>query len=456
MKKSVLLAALLQTINATLFIPLPPLPPLPPVFHRPLPRPSTIACDSPEVEEAARAALELINAEHHHGYKYALNTIRDNSVLREIPPGESHYKLFLELLETRCHVVNPTPAEKCDVRLLEETRVEASCAVMLHKAKGVFHLRGYKCTSAPDSPENVVRVCPDCPFLLPLNDAKGLESVKISLEKFNRDSNETAHFKLMEVGRISAQDMFIAHSYFAEFAIVETDCTDQVKPEDEEKCVALNESQAHHGFCKSTVLVKNGNPEDEKDVTVNCDVYDVQNTSSGDHMDLHHEGKPHPHGKHHPLGFKLPHAVHPCPHPGPHPHPHPGPHPHPHPGPHPHPHQHPHPCPHPHPHPHPRPGPHPHPHPHPTHWPHPHPTHWPHPHPTHWTPHHMPMGPPFLHHPPPPPHGPPHHPPQGHPPQHPQGPPHHAQELPSLAPDSPLLHHSPPFPSTCPGKTRHP
>lgn len=34
-------------------------------------------CDSPEVEEAALVAQDYLNAQHTHGYKYALNRIED-------------------------------------------------------------------------------------------------------------------------------------------------------------------------------------------------------------------------------------------------------------------------------------------------------------------------------------------------------------------------------------------
>lgn len=38
------------------------------------------ACDSLEAEEAALAAQDYLNAQHNHGYKYALNRIEDIKV----------------------------------------------------------------------------------------------------------------------------------------------------------------------------------------------------------------------------------------------------------------------------------------------------------------------------------------------------------------------------------------
>lgn len=57
----------------------------------------------------------------------------------------------------------------------------------------------------PASSEQLIRVCPDCPTLLPLHDPQGLESVKAAVEKFNNDSKQTSYFKLLEVGRLSTQ-----------------------------------------------------------------------------------------------------------------------------------------------------------------------------------------------------------------------------------------------------------
>lgn len=53
------------------------------------------------------------------------------------------------------------------------------------------------------SAEEVTAVCPDCPSLLPLHNPEGLESVMAALKQFNKDSNQTSYFKLLEVGRLS-------------------------------------------------------------------------------------------------------------------------------------------------------------------------------------------------------------------------------------------------------------
>lgn len=41
-------------------------------------------CDSSESEEAALAALDYLNGQHTHGYKYALNRIEDVKIVSRV------------------------------------------------------------------------------------------------------------------------------------------------------------------------------------------------------------------------------------------------------------------------------------------------------------------------------------------------------------------------------------
>lgn len=41
-------------------------------------------CDSPEAEAATQVALDFINAQHTHGYKYTLNQIEDIKVINKV------------------------------------------------------------------------------------------------------------------------------------------------------------------------------------------------------------------------------------------------------------------------------------------------------------------------------------------------------------------------------------
>uniref|UniRef100_A0A8C4XZ60 Cystatin fetuin-A-type domain-containing protein n=1 Tax=Gopherus evgoodei TaxID=1825980 RepID=A0A8C4XZ60_9SAUR len=107
MKVLVALLLLVQLLSCKV-VPFDPFQPLHPRF---------LDCDDPESEEAAAIAVDYINAHHHHGYKYALNSIEKIKVLRRRPTGEI-FDLELDLLETVCHIVNPLPVENCTVRPL--------------------------------------------------------------------------------------------------------------------------------------------------------------------------------------------------------------------------------------------------------------------------------------------------------------------------------------------------
>lgn len=51
-----------------------------------------------------------------------------------------------------------------------------------------------------DSAEDVLKVCPQCPLLAPLNDTKVVHAVEVALTAFNTQSNGS-YFQLVEVSR---------------------------------------------------------------------------------------------------------------------------------------------------------------------------------------------------------------------------------------------------------------
>uniref|UniRef100_A0AAY4BBZ1 Cystatin fetuin-A-type domain-containing protein n=1 Tax=Denticeps clupeoides TaxID=299321 RepID=A0AAY4BBZ1_9TELE len=243
------------------------------------------SCAEDSKDAAAQAAERFINQHHFHGYKFRLHEILSSQVEKKGTP-ECELLLELNLDETECHIVNPKPYGDCEIRSFGETKVESNCNVTVTEKDGKPFIKKYACTTEPD----IVKICPDCPTLLPLNDEKGLGSVKSAIEKFNKDSNQTSYFRLMEVGRISAGWMPMGMSFFAQFAIVETNCPSKPMPAEQDKCRALCQEEARHGFCKSTLL---GNG----DVSVDCEVYDVQNETHHHHS--HPPSGACKHGKHH-------------------------------------------------------------------------------------------------------------------------------------------------------------
>ncbi|XP_032486906.1 alpha-2-HS-glycoprotein isoform X1 [Phocoena sinus] len=178
------------------------------------------ACDDPETEQAALAAVDYINKHLPHGFKHILNQIDSVKVWPRRPTGEV-FDLEIDTLETTCHVLDPTPLANCSVRQLKEHAVEGDCDFHVLKQDGEFSVLSAKCDSSPDSAEDVRKVCPDCPLLAPLNDSRVVHAVEAALAAFNAQKNGS-YFQLVEISR--AQLVPLSASVSVEFAVAATDC----------------------------------------------------------------------------------------------------------------------------------------------------------------------------------------------------------------------------------------
>ncbi|XP_048024807.1 alpha-2-HS-glycoprotein 1 [Megalobrama amblycephala] len=252
MRELVILAALVSALHAAI-----------------LPTDSDVEykCQEDQDKTATLAAERFINEHHRHGYKFKFVS-QDSRSAEKTDPCEVILGITLE--ETECHIVNPKPLDQCDTRMESETKVTAKCNVTVSSVEGKAAVKRYICDTEPASHEILVKTCPDCPSLLPLHEPKGLESVKTALQKFNKESNHASYFKLMEVGRISTQWMFSGQSFFAAFAIMETDCPKKEASQKQEACKALCGDQARYGFCKSSKV-------GDEEPTVDCEIYKAQN-----------------------------------------------------------------------------------------------------------------------------------------------------------------------------------
>uniref|UniRef100_A0A8C5IY13 Alpha 2-HS glycoprotein n=1 Tax=Junco hyemalis TaxID=40217 RepID=A0A8C5IY13_JUNHY len=181
-------------------------------IHKAVPAapPAPLGCDDPESEAAAEVAVNYINGHSHHGYKFALNRIED---IRVVPQGPNNDIIFLELdlLETTCPVLSPTPLANCTVRSFAEHAVEGDCDVKLQKVDGVLSVLASKCHSHADSSEDILKVCPDCPLLARMNDTEVLETVSAALNDYNSKTTDS-YLRLLEIGRAKIQVISTAMS----------------------------------------------------------------------------------------------------------------------------------------------------------------------------------------------------------------------------------------------------
>ncbi|NWI53023.1 FETUA protein, partial [Calyptomena viridis] len=239
-------------------------------IHKAVPAapPAPLGCDDPESEAAAEVAVNYINDHSHHGYKFALNTIKDIHV---VPQGPNNYIIFLELdlLETKCPILSPTPLANCTVRSFAEHAVEGDCDVKLKKLDGTVSVVASKCHSHADSSEDIRQICPDCPLLASLNNTEVLEAVSAALNDFNSKTTGP-YLRLLEIGRGQIQ-YHPAHIVAVEFAVGATNCSAEEAKVNVGACQLLPEDQSNFGFCTGTMVKR-----PSQDLNVDCQLYGHQ------------------------------------------------------------------------------------------------------------------------------------------------------------------------------------
>ncbi|XP_063162444.1 alpha-2-HS-glycoprotein [Candoia aspera] len=245
-------------------------------------------CNSKEAEQYAALVVDYINAHNVHGYKQALNVIKDIVIVKKLT-GKAIY-MELGLLESKCPVLSPTPIENCIVRTQQQHAVEADCDAKLLSVDGSTKVVAVKCHSSPDSVEDLLKLCPDCPVLLPLNDPAVIEAAEYVLHKHN-EQNLGRAYKILEISR--GQHHHLPNLVYVEFAIVETNCLVQEAHDGQHDCLPKAAADAHVGFCRATVFRKDAATEkltDEK-FESDCVIFDHKAGESHVHLIEHHLGK---------------------------------------------------------------------------------------------------------------------------------------------------------------------
>ncbi|XP_027746402.1 alpha-2-HS-glycoprotein [Empidonax traillii] len=239
-------------------------------IHKAVPAapPAPLGCDDPESEAAAEVAVNYINGHSHHGYKFALNRIED---VRVVPQGPNDEMIFLELdlLETKCPILSPTPLENCTVRSFTEHAVEGECDVKLQKLDGTISVLASKCHSEADSNQDIGKVCPDCPVLVRLNNTEVLEAVSAALNDFNSKTTGP-YLRLLEIGRGKIQYV-PSHVVAVEFAVGATNCSAEEAKVNVGACQLLPEDQSNFGFCTGSMT-----KHPIQSIHVNCQLYGHQ------------------------------------------------------------------------------------------------------------------------------------------------------------------------------------
>ncbi|KAJ7986210.1 hypothetical protein DPEC_G00337600 [Dallia pectoralis] len=226
---------------------------------------SPITCNTKSVEKLSKLAITYINEDRAEGYKFALNRISNVQLHTQGPAGNVYY-LFLDVLETICHVRSRKPWKRCDVRPFMETQISGNCnTTILHTAEGYSYLYSYDCTLMPDPPEKLQQTCPTCPLLLPVDSSKAIHAAGLTLHRFNTQSTLPSSIALQNLTRASTQTNPVS-AIFVEYTVQEC------HKGSVGLCVPADKSGDPAGFCKGAVY----GDIDQPDVEVACEIFHPQ------------------------------------------------------------------------------------------------------------------------------------------------------------------------------------
>ncbi|KAG7231742.1 hypothetical protein INR49_010429 [Caranx melampygus] len=227
-------------------------------------RPEPPGCSSPEAVTVAEDALEQINQDRTDGYILSLNRLYDVTHSPAKEDGGSLYKLTIDVMETRCHIISRKPWKQCEIRSIVPSTA-------------------------------VVQECPDCPTADDLNEPVVKETVNLSLQRFNEESGLSNLFRVEKITAASSQ-WVIGPSYFVEFTIVETVCSRETDISELSSCKAMDCQFAHRGFCQGSHM----EPEDQfvfrmsgktgglfqkrNPAHVKCEIYEPQVAAVSSHV----------------------------------------------------------------------------------------------------------------------------------------------------------------------------
>ncbi|MGH0167133.1 UNVERIFIED_CONTAM: hypothetical protein FKN15_052098 [Acipenser sinensis] len=184
----------------------------------------TVSCNDTDVEVAADLALQRINKEREEGN--VLSLFRINAVQKQHWRRGDIFSLAFNVLDTECHVLSRKDYKECEVRDLHEA-VYGVCKAVIYVGQGSdVKLLSYNCTLSPVARREIASICPDCPPGDSLDKPIYTEIAKLSLSKYNHESNNSKIFAIKNITRTSLQSGFgFGTSYFVEFTVYQTGCT---------------------------------------------------------------------------------------------------------------------------------------------------------------------------------------------------------------------------------------
>uniref|UniRef100_A0A8C9PG09 Cystatin kininogen-type domain-containing protein n=1 Tax=Spermophilus dauricus TaxID=99837 RepID=A0A8C9PG09_SPEDA len=195
-----------------------------------------ISTESPDLEPILKHAIQHFNNNTKHSHLFALGEVK--RAQRQVVAGWN-YGITYSIVQTDC-------------------------------LKKDFLLLTPDCKSLSDGEDLVKphpKICPGCPFEIPLDSPELAEALTHSITKLNAENNETFYFKIDTVKRASAQ-VVAGKKFFIEFTARETTCSKEDNTELTESCEIKNPGQSLS--CNAEVYVI---PWEQKVYpTINCQV----------------------------------------------------------------------------------------------------------------------------------------------------------------------------------------
>ncbi|KAL6469121.1 hypothetical protein MHYP_G00226450 [Metynnis hypsauchen] len=164
------------------------------------------SCKDVSSKDAAAQAMDKINLERSEGYIFSLERLSNVGLLRHGETGVVYY-LTIDVLETDCHVLSKKNWRDCKVRDIGRHPVYGQCkaVIYINKVHRVSRLYKYSCAVRPVPTSKIVLVCPDCPVLIPLDNEEVQKTMRIGLEKYNKESMQANYFTLLNITRATSQ-----------------------------------------------------------------------------------------------------------------------------------------------------------------------------------------------------------------------------------------------------------
>ncbi|KAG8581402.1 hypothetical protein GDO81_007658 [Engystomops pustulosus] len=246
------------------------------------PFPNIIPLDCNATQIQTDLAVDLINKERNEGF--VLRPVRVESVFQQESVklrGAFIYYLDLDVIETECPVVSGKSWKDCSIDIPFHEMVFGHCkaTIFISRPWRILKLVNYNCTLGTVPARAVHMICPDCPALVRDISPKIQEKADRLIEQFNKESNQTHHFKVDNIARVRTQYVF-GQSYFFQFTIKETECLKTQTEVNLANCNYLKEHEAHIGFCKGSTFT---NIDKTEGLHVTCEIYNPR-----DDQDDHH------------------------------------------------------------------------------------------------------------------------------------------------------------------------